>query len=355
MSDLKEIKEEIYNCGFIPKLLEGLGCEYVQERGERFEAQLPEQFDSSNTRSVQVYNNETLTAAVRSRGVKGDIYTLVAYILTEKADEEQLNKHLNLAKKKIIDILDLHQFKTNGKSASLEHDPNAWLKDIAKKKKKRFSLADVKPNKTYPETILNQFVKAGHKLFLDDGISLQTQELFDVGFCIQSERITFPIRNGDGEIVGVKGRATKPEDVEYAKYLFLYTCNKRQELFNLHRALPHIIESNQVILGESEKFPMLGVEYEQYNTVSQMGSDIDRIQVELLYQINPDLDVIVAYDKDKSAAEVKELTKIFGKRFKKIRGIWDKDDKLSGSESPMDKGKETWEYLYNKCCFPIKL
>ncbi|MCA1021499.1 DNA primase [Halobacillus litoralis] len=355
MSDLKSIKEEIYNCGFIPKLLEGLGCEHIEMRGERFEAQLPEHFDSSNIRSVQVYNNESLTAAVRSRGIKGDIYTLVAYLLTEKSNEDYLNKHVHLAKKKIIEILQMDQFKGKSKLYDPNNDPNAWLKDIAKRKKKRFSMADVKPNEVYPESVLNQFVKAGHQIFLDDGISLDTQYEFEVGFDLQSERIIFPIRNRQGEIVGVKGRATKPEDVEYAKYLFLYTCNKRQELFNLHRALPHIHKSNQVILAESEKSTMLAHDYGQFNVISQMGSDIDRVQVELLYLINPDLDIVVAYDKDKSAAEVKELTKVFGKRFKKIRGIWDKDNLLHDTESPFDKGKEIWEDLYENYIFPIKL
>ena len=49
--------------------------------------------------------------------------------------------------------------------------------------------------KTYPESVLDEYDIGYNKRFLDDNISLQTQDYFDIGYDIISQRITIPIRN----------------------------------------------------------------------------------------------------------------------------------------------------------------
>lgn len=351
INDIGIIKQEILDTGSIHKILDDLGCENIRKISNRFEAQLPDNFNSNNNRSVQVYENEHLTSVIRSRGVKGDIFTLVAYLITENNDEQYLNKQLHKSKIKILDILGWNnsQFKSHD---DVVH--NGWLKELKEKRSKEFDLSKIEPNPILPETVLNEFIQIPHLLFYQDGISLETQREFEIGFDIFSERITIPIRDKKGNLIGVKARATKEEDENKYKYLPIYSYHKSREWFNLHRAMPFIIDSNSVICFESEKSCLKAFEFGCYNAVSQQGSDITKIQAEILKKTCPDLKIILAYDQDCSADDVKQMAKVFGD-YNNLFSIIDVKELLDDKMSPVDKGLDIWNILYNHHCFKIPL
>lgn len=350
--DLGLIKEEIYNLGLVPKLLEAMDCDINSNTSssERIEASRP---NGDNNRSVQVYLNEYLSSRVRSKAhipIK-DIYDLVSYIVYGKETSEDLRRNIPKSKRYIIDTLGLHQFN-NRRSNVPKDDPNAWLKRIQRKRKKRISLEEIEPNKTFPESILDGFVMKPHIEWVKDGIPTDIQKDFDVGYDMFSERIIFPIRNRDGEIVGIKGRATRKDDEEDFKYMSLLNFQKSKELFNLHRALPFILDKKEVIVAESEKSVMKLYSMDYKNCVSQMGSEISRVQAEILKRICPDIKVTLVYDKDKSATEIKQFARVFG-NYKNIYGVVDIKDYLDDKDSPADASKEVWEELYNNHCYKI--
>lgn len=87
-NDLRLIKERILEEDKVKTLLELMGCGFVEKRNQRYEAQLPEKFDSPNKRSVQVYLNSSLSSRIRTLGESDiDIYGLVSYIVFEKYTE----------------------------------------------------------------------------------------------------------------------------------------------------------------------------------------------------------------------------------------------------------------------------
>lgn len=350
-NDLELIKEEIYNCGYVVPLLESLGCDInpSSTNRDRIEAARP---GGSNNRSVQVKLNESLPSTVRTKShiPIGDIYDLVSYIRFGKETEAELRKCLPQSKKYIVETLGLKQFNT--RSTTVQEDPNAWLKEIQRKRKKRIDLDEIEPNPILPETVLDKFVMSPHLLFLKDGIDYDTQIEFEIGFDIHSERVIFPIRNVDGKIVGVKGRATRREDENKYKYLPIYSYQKSREWFNLHRAIDHIRKSGVVICFESEKSCMKAYGMEYFNTVSQQGSDVTRVQAEILKRISPDVRVILAYDKDKTPKEVKQMAQVFG-RYDNLYGIIDTKGLLDEKQSPVDAGRDVFEKLLHECCFKI--
>lgn len=350
MNELAQIKEEIYNCGLVVPLLESLGCEINSQTlsKERVEASLP---DGDNIRSVQVYLDENLTSRIRSRSHVRirDIYDIVSYIKFRKETPNELDKNIPNSKRYIINTLGLEQF--GNKKVKSQDDPNAWLKEIQKRRKKRVNLSDIEPNPVLPESILDEFVQCSHIDWVKDGISPLIQEEFEVSFDIQSERICLPIRNYKGELIGVKGRATRKEDENY-KYLPIYAYKKSQELFNLHRALPFIKEKNEIILWEAEKSCLKSHQANIFHTVSQMGSDITLIQAEIIKRISPDIKIILGFDKDKSPEEIKQYAKVFGK-YENIYGIVDTKNLLSGNMSPADADPDVLEELLKKHCYKI--
>jgi len=350
LDELKQIKEEIYNCGLLHKLLESVGCEglHLSGNGERLEGARP---NGSNNRGFSVYLDENLGCKVWTKNIPtSDIFDLISYFKFEKETPEEIKKCLYNSKNYIIDVLELTQFKSGNYKP--KDDPNDWLKELRKKRQKRIDLDEIEPNKILPESTLREFVQVPHQMFLEDGVPYDIQQEFEVGFDIQSERITIPVRNRSGELVGIKGRATRKEDEDKYKYLPIYAFQKSKELFNLHNALPYIRDSNSVICVESEKSVMKlwGMGYK--NVVSQMGSEFTKIQAAILKNISPSLKIQLGYDKDKSIKEIKNMARVFGK-YPNLYAIYDRYDSLGENDAPCDKGSEVFEDLHNNHCYPI--
>ncbi|GLO66250.1 hypothetical protein [Oceanobacillus kimchii] len=353
MNDLQLIKEEIYSRELTVPLLESLGCE-INTRSynteNRIEATRP---GGDNPRSVQVYLSEELMCKVRTRSylpTKMDIYGLVSYLKFEKDTEEGFRETLSKSKKYIIDTLNLKQF--NASSYKHQEDPNAWLKEIKKRKKKRICFDEVEPNPTLPNSILGEFVLGGHISWINDGIPYNIQKEFDIGVDIQTERISIPIRNKSGEIVGVKGRTLKEEDEDQYKYLPIYPFKKSIELYNLHKALPYIQEKKEIILWEAEKSCLKAWKYGRRHTVSQMGSEITKIQAEIIKRLCPNIKIIVAYDKGISIDEIKRMVNVFG-NYEHLYAIFDQHNLLKDKMSPADADQDTFERLIDECCYKI--
>lgn len=354
MSDLKQIRKRIVEEDRVEDILEAMGCEYInrEQRGFLVTAQLPERFYSNNKRSVQVKMNDSLSCAIRSRGdfKGGSIFDLVSYIHFDKRGEDEFRQNLPKAKEFICKLFGWTQYLNSGHGDVIVKDYTASLKAIIGEKRKK---KEIKPNPVLPEEVMNEFYFYGkplpYKAWIEEGISYKTQVIYGVGFDLDSKRVVFPIRNRFGKIVGVKGRAVD-NDVD-PKYIYLYRCNISQEWFNWHIAHPHILMEKKVIIVESEKscmkFATLGI----YNTLAICASDISEIQADMIKQLGLDIEIYLAYDKDKSPKEVKKYAELF--RGRKVYGIIDTDGLLGEKDAPIDCGYEVWKQLYENNSFEI--
>jgi DNA primase len=348
--DLKELKRRIYEQERIFELLEKLGCDHVKPEngGALFTAALP---NGNNPRSVQVYNNEYLVSSIRTRGIAGDIYHIVAYILYEADDEESFKNCLPKVKKFIAEQLEYTDF-LNG-SYKPKPEVNGWLKKIKRERSKGIDLDAIKINELLDESIMNEYFMIPHAEWIDDGISYDTQVEFECGFDLDSKRIVVMIRDRYGNLIGVKGRTVEEnyEDWGIPKYLYLYKMNKGIELYNLHRALPYILEKKEIIVFEGFKSVMKAWEYGYKNCVSIEGDSISPTQVALIKSLGLDLNVILSFDKDKSILDVKSQAKKISNR--NLFAIFDKKHALSEKQSPVDVGQVVWNFLYrNKFIIP---
>lgn len=337
MNDLKVIKQKILDEGLVEEILNKLECQHVRRENNRLVAQLPERFGSGNTRNVVVYLDENLKSYIFSRGVTGDIYNVVSYIITNGEKEEDIYR----AKKWICANFGLKGIKVQNNI----RDPLRWLKDI-KKKYRANEEVRVEPNKVYPERILNDFIMLPWKPWIEEGIDYQTQIEFEIGIDLETQRVIFPVRNKNGELIGIKGRTITDDK---AKYLYLYECNKSIELFNLHRALPYIKQQKEVIVFEGAKSCMKAWSMGVRNTVSIEGGNMSLVQIKLLLDLGFDIEIILAFDKDKTAdeEEMKKIQKYVDSFvLRKVSMIIDDYGYLGEKDSPVDKGVEVWEKLY---------
>lgn len=355
-NDLKLIKERILEEEKVPLLLEKMGCDFIEKRGNRYEAQLPDKFDSPNKRSVQVYLNSSLSSRIRTLGESDiDIYGLVSYLVFDKYAELERNKSLTKAKRWICNELGYSEFLGQSYIASPVQDHLKWLKEVKRNRKNKRIYEDLE-NEIYPEDILDQYVMVPHQRYLNEGVPIEIQQEFQIGYDIRSQRIIFPIHNKFGDIVSVKGRTIFDdyEERDVYKFMYLYNFNKMIELYNWHRAVFYILEAKEVIIYEAEKSCWLSSYYGYRNCVAISGDDLSDYQVNMIKELGPEINIVIALDKDKTVNDVLKQAKKFGVT-RNVFSLFDTHNLFNDKDSPCDKGKEAFEKLYtnNKYKVPV--
>jgi DNA primase len=355
VNDLPIIKERIYEEGLVEKLLEELECEYIKPIGTRYEAQLPDRFHSNNRRSVQVYLTETLPSKVRSKGISGDIYSLVGYILYEVETSEELKDVLHQVKAWICNTLGWHDYLRYEEGDDFEEvvekrDYLSFLRPLQKNRKQRKRMQALRDKENIvldKEAVFSWFRNIPQWNFLEDGINVRTQRIFEVMYDETTERVVFPIYNSQGELVSIKGRYIGTDEwvLDEIKYLYLYSFDKSIELFNYHRALPYIKKTGEVIVFESEKSCMKAYQYGSKNCVAICGSELSPVQAHMLIMLG--VNIVFAFDNDMNIEHVRKQTKQI--RTRKCFWIHDSLNLLGEKDSPVDKGEFTWKRLISEC------
>lgn len=354
MTELQEIKQKIHSEKRIKELLEIIGCESIstEQRGDLITASLP---DGSNTRSVQVRNNKFLSSSIRSRGLRGDIYDIVSYIIYGVSSESDLKSTLHRSKYWICTKLGYLEFvddfyrETSGNVVESVVNYNQWLSKITSS-----TISEPLANTVVDNSLLNAYETIPYYGWIEEGIDFATQKEFGVGIDIRSERITFPVYNYQGDLIGVKGRyCGSDEAVERRyKYIYLIPCNKSIEFFNLHRAMPYIVEKKEVIIVEGAKTVMLLFAWGYKNVISIEGDVMTNTQIDILRELGLDIKYIFVWDKDKDVEYVlQEAQRLQGRmRY----AMLDTGELLEEKDSPVDRGREIWKTLLEKHLFKIR-
>ena len=151
--------------------------------------------------------------------------------------------------------------------------------------------------------ILNYYIPLCNDIFKNDGIDYLTQKEFNIGYDDFSNRITIPIFNELGNLIGVKGRrfdfsecCNSELDQCSEKYIYLERCNKSHILYGLNMTYNDIIRCGRVYVGESEKFVMQLWSHGIYNTVAIGSHKISKYQLVLLQRLG--VEICICFDKD---------------------------------------------------------
>jgi DNA primase len=212
-------------------------------------------------------------------------------------------------------------------------------------------LIGIIPHKFLIEKILTYYKPYLNDMFLNDGISYETQKEFEIGYDEESNRITIPIRSEIGDLCGVKGRLFKKDIAEdELKYMYLEPCARNKILYGLNKTFPYIKQEGKCIKGEAEKSCLQLWSMGHFNCVGTGGTKISRQQIEKLSRLGVDL--IIAFDQDVTKKEIENIADRFTNGIP-IYYIFDENHILKEKQSPMDD-KNKWEYLYNNCLFKIK-
>jgi DNA primase len=149
----------------------------------------------------------------------------------------------------------------------------------------------------------------------EDGLTLETLQAFDVGLDTKHARITFPLRNSRGELVGISGRATadgqKPRykiyDKEYTDFgLPERRLERRSVLWNYHNVATQLrFETDEalkfVVIAEGFKAVMKIAQAGISTVVGAIGSYLTSEQKVLLEAL--DAEYILFFDNDEPGIE----------------------------------------------------
>lgn len=165
--------------------------------------------------------------------------------------------------------------------------------------------AEPEPDKllTYDKSILSLFDHLYPQEWLDYGVSTDILDKFSIGWYARQACISIPVVF-NGQLVGVRGRYTREQDVVKGKYRPICTLDgtvlkfpSSACLYGYDQNKAAIEKSRQVVLFESEKSVLKSPQYGIDNSLAVFGSNISKQHIQLLLELGVN-DVVIAFDSD---------------------------------------------------------
>lgn len=197
------------------------------------------------------------------------------------------------------------------------------------------------------DSYMSRFEKRNDKLAIWEREGIAKESLSRFGVCYDgfTNRLVYPIRGMDGKIVNVGGRTLDEDwkEKRIRKYTYFKPWNNgMQVIYGLFENMESIQKSRQIILFEGAKSVMLADSYGVKNTGALLTSHMSAAQFRILLRLG--CDVVLALDKDVNVREDRNIRKL--KQFVNVSFIWDQNNLTGEKDSPIDRGKEVWESLY---------
>lgn len=218
------------------------------------------------------------------------------------------------------------------------------MKLIRRYKKREEEVIPIR--KELDKNIMNKYKNVTISSWVNEGISKDVLEKYQVRYDDNACRIVFPIWDIDGRLINIKGRAAHPRWKEFgmAKYIYYFPLGKNDLFWGYHWHLQDIINKNEIILVEGEK-SVMKLETNNVNNVVALGtSHLSKEQMQILLKLR--VNVVVALDKDKNPREDKNLQNL--SKYNKCFVIIDNNNLLKEKDSPIDCGIDVFKKLYEQ-------
>lgn len=289
-------------------------------------------FHEENTPSLTL-TPETQLFYCFGCGAGGNVISFI-----ERYNNCSVREAINILKRFCNIDEDLHYVKNN---LSIINTIRAYKEPSARHKKSE-------DRKILSEDIMQLYEADKDKLktWYEEGISYEVMKRYCIKYDPLSNRIVFPIRDLDGNIVSVKGR-TLDEDYKIKnirKYTYYYKIGDLDFLFGYHEHLENIKNQKEVIVFEGEKSVFLTETWGIKNTLAICTSHLNFYQLQILIRLG--VRVVFALDNNINIREDENIQKL--KRFIKVEYVKDNHGILGEKDAPVDKSFEFWQTLYNE-------
>lgn len=212
----------------------------------------------------------------------------------------------------------------------------------------------------FSSNVLDVFIKYYAPEWIEDGISQEAMNKFNIKYHIKHNQIIIPHYDPKGRLVGIRGRSLDPEQAElYGKYRpikieeTLYNHPLALNLYGLNQAQKAITETGIAIVAEGEKSCLQAENLLDKNVVvAACGSNISKWQILLLLKYTDVKEIIVAFDREEEQGSNKYYNKLYTmcekyKSYCNISFIYD-NQLMKMKDSPFDQNKKTLEKLIER-------
>ena len=214
---------------------------------------------------------------------------------------------------------------------------------------------------TYPEGILRTFTKFYPPEWLNDGISKQAMDNFNILYSIPQNKIIIPHYNIDNELVGVRGRALNEWEVEnIGKYMPIqiegkwYSHPLSLNLYGLNKTKENIKETGICFIFEAEKSVLQMDSFDRPNCAAAVcGSQFNKFALKILVQNCHPNEIVVCFDKEELPGQDTYFYKLYNlckkyRNYANFSFIYDMEGLLDLKDSPTDKGEDIFEKLLQR-------
>ena len=211
---------------------------------------------------------------------------------------------------------------------------------------------------TYPESLLDIFVKYYPIEWLNDGISRKAMDKYHICFSPTQNKIIIPHYDAAGRLVGIRGRALNPWEIEnIGKYMPVQIENKwyshplSLNLYGLNFNKETIKQTGVAYLFEAEKSVMQMESFALPNGAAAVcGSNLNKYALDILIRECHPYEIILCFDNEEEPGKTDYFDKLYHicdkyKQYANFSFVYDKEKLLNLKDSPSDKGEEVFKYL----------
>lgn len=264
-----------------------------------------------------------------SSGLGGNVFNFVKY-------------YFNCSSRTALDILK----KFAGYDGDISVAQRPQILNVMKKYASKNTPQKQSSSVILPEDYMNRFEKKESKLkiWIDEGISKESLDRFQVRYDPISDRLVYPIRNMDGRIVNVGGRAVNPnwKSLGERKYTYFFQWGTINTIYGAFENMDEILKKREIILFEGCKSVLLADTWGIKNTGAILTSHLSSNNVKILASLG--VDAVFALDNDVDVRADKNIRKL--SKYINVYFIRDTRGLLDTKDSPVDKGHEVFEKLY---------
>ena len=213
----------------------------------------------------------------------------------------------------------------------------------------------------YNKGALDTFIRRYPPEWLNDGISREAMNKFDIRYSISQNKIIIPHLDIDGRLVGIRGRALNDWEIEnVGKYMPVkleqtwYKHPLSMNLYGLYENKTIIKKQKICYVFESEKSVL---QFESFNmphcAVAVCGSQFNKYQLNILLKHCAPSEIVICFDSEENEGETKYFDKLYAlckkyTQYCQFSFVYDRLGLLGKKDSPSDKGEETFKKLIEK-------
>lgn len=205
--------------------------------------------------------------------------------------------------------------------------------------------------KILPENVMEryEFRKDKLKPWFDEGIPYEIMWEYGVRYDAFDDRIVYPIRNLDGQIFCISGRTCDPDykSKGIRKYTYTTPIGSLPAIYGLYENKSEILSTSEALVFEGCKSVLKAKSFGHPNGVALLTSHLSQIQTEAFIKLASFNGVrfVFALDADVDIKADKNIMRLA--KYARVEWIRNRNNLLDAKDSPVDKGKEVFEKLYN--------